>query len=393
MRVRPLHINTPGASREPPPAVDKEQALCATAPLSPSSCRLPPCSSRPVAGRSRRSGFEETEKRCRAGDGAGLHARRHAVRRARLQARRSATTATTTTITGKVYDPAGANALYNVMVYIPGGTEPRCRAPADEGLDGADGISVRDLRERRRSTRWSARSRTRRVSSTLEDVPVDKDVPIVIQVGKWRRQLNVDVTKKCEENEVPDRELRLPKNGTEGDMPQIAVTTRRLRRARVPPPRHRHRRQGVRAERHTDIRRGHVHVLHRAPAGRHSANAGGKTSGTTRASCAKYDMVMLSCEGSENNENKGGDRRPGARASMYDYLNAGGKVFATHYHYTWFKDSPQDEFKQVAQWEPAAAAPAPTTSTRPSRRARSSPSGCNEIDASSTLGHDLAERT
>ena len=35
---------------------------------------------------------------------------------------------------------------------------------------------------------------------------------------------------------------------------------------------------------------------------------------------------------------------------MYEYLNAGGKVFATHFHYTWFKNSPQDEFRQLAEW-------------------------------------------
>jgi hypothetical protein len=28
----------------------------------------------------------------------------------------------------------------------------------------------------------------------------------------------------------------------------------------------------------------------------------------------------------------------------------GGKIFATHYHYTWFKNSPQQDWQQVANW-------------------------------------------
>jgi len=35
---------------------------------------------------------------------------------------------------------------------------------------------------------------------------------------------------------------------------------------------------------------------------------------------------------------------------MWDYANLGGKIFATHYHYTWFKNSPQQDWKQVANW-------------------------------------------
>ena len=34
---------------------------------------------------------------------------------------------------------------------------------------------------------------------------------------------------------------------------------------------------------------------------------------------------------------------------MHDWLDEGGKVFATHFHYTWFQNGPAD-FQTVATW-------------------------------------------
>ena len=61
----------------------------------------------------------------------------------------------------------------------------------------------------------------------LEGVPSGKDVPLVIQVGKWRREVKLDLTlDKCAMNAVANKELtRLPKNKSEGHIPRIAVTT------------------------------------------------------------------------------------------------------------------------------------------------------------------------
>src|SRR5690606_12677525 len=35
---------------------------------------------------------------------------------------------------------------------------------------------------------------------------------------------------------------------------------------------------------------------------------------------------------------------------LYDYLNSGGRVFATHFHYVWFRDSPASELRTIADW-------------------------------------------
>ncbi len=259
---------------------------------------------------------------------------------------------TTTTITGKVYDPAGANALYNVMVYIPGGPNGDAELPEIK-----EGVSCETCASVALSPMVSALTNTKG-EFELKDVPVDKDVPIVIQVGKWRRKLKFDVTKSCDENKVPDREFRLPKNGSEGDMPHIAVTAGGCDALECLL-------RGIGIDDKEFVpgasTAGHIHVFNGsggdfvgAPqAGGKGSNLGELWNDTTKMS--QYDMVMLSCECSEYNENKGGEpsggvQPPGARQAMWDYANLGGKIFATHYHYTWFKNSPQQDWQQVANW-------------------------------------------
>jgi hypothetical protein len=261
--------------------------------------------------------------------------------------------ATTTTITGKVYDPAGANALYNVMVYIPGGPNGDADLP-----EITEGVSCETCASVALSPMVSTLTDTKG-EFILKDVPVDKDVPVVIQVGKWRRKLKFDVTKACDENKVPDREFRLPKNGSEGDMPHIAVTAGGCDALECLL-------RGIGIDDKEFVpgasTAGHIHVFNgsggdfpSAPsAGGSGANLGELWNDVTKMS--KYDMVMLSCECSETNENKGGEplsngaQPPGARQAMWDYANLGGKIFATHFHYTWFKNSPQQDWQQVANW-------------------------------------------
>jgi hypothetical protein len=66
---------------------------------------------------------------------------------------------------------------------------------------------------------------------------------------------------------------------------------------------------------------------------------------SSKSSLEYYDMVLLACEGSESNQTKPAS----AMTAMHDWLGEGGKVFATHFHYTWFKNGPTD-FQNVATW-------------------------------------------
>jgi hypothetical protein len=83
----------------------------------------------------------------------------------------------TTQITGKVYDPAGKNPLYDVAVYVPRGS----LAPLPKGVPtGADACSCVALFK---SGALVSTLTAVDGSFTLSNVPVGAGVPLVLQVG------------------------------------------------------------------------------------------------------------------------------------------------------------------------------------------------------------------
>ena len=82
----------------------------------------------------------------------------------------------------------------------------------------------------------------------------------------------------------------------------------------------------------------------------------------SKQSFEKYDIVLLACEGDTFDSDAQTDGGGGlnifnasnvtatGKQSLHDWLDEGGKVFATHFHYTWFMNGPAD-FKAVANWK------------------------------------------
>jgi hypothetical protein len=252
----------------------------------------------------------------------------------------------TTSLRGKVYDPAGTNALFGVLVYVPSGPLPALSKGAS--CDSCGAITPTPIALNKTNAKGEFE---------LTDVPVGAAVPVVIQTGKWRRTIQVPITKSCTSNDAPDHQLRLPKNGSEGEMPQIAVTAGGcdaleclLRgigiddKEFVP---------GASTAGHVHVFNGDGGLFPGAPVAGGTAGAPGELWNSATKMSA-YDTLLLSCECSEANENKGGDvGTPGARQAMHDYAAAGGRIIATHYHYTWLKSSPQTDWQQLANWTPS----------------------------------------
>jgi hypothetical protein len=120
-----------------------------------------------------------------------------------------------TAIVGVVRAPNGKTPIYNAIVYIP--TAPV--APFPDGVvcdrcgavpPGAPITTTLTLVDG---------------SFALSDVPPGVDVPIVVQIGKWRRQARIPSVPRCETTVVSPDTIRLPRNKGEGSMPHIAVTT------------------------------------------------------------------------------------------------------------------------------------------------------------------------
>ena len=58
----------------------------------------------------------------------------------------------------------------------------------------------------------------------LENMPVGDAIPIVIQTGRWRRQVSMKID-PCVDNTLPDELSHLPRNRSEGDIPKMAIVT------------------------------------------------------------------------------------------------------------------------------------------------------------------------
>jgi hypothetical protein len=241
---------------------------------------------------------------------------------------------TTTGITGRVYDPAGKNPLYNVAVYVPAGD----LQPIPKGVPtGADACSCGALFK---SGALAATATAVDGSFTLTNVPVG-NVALVLQVGKWRRALTV-TTQACKTTSLPDGSLTLPGTlvgaGPDDDMPDIAVSTGNADTLECLMTR-----IGVPASEFVagGANGGHVHVFSGGNDGPTPGGAGlpernvmpgappsYRALWANQSQLMPFDITLLSCEGGETfNANP---------VALEYYLNAGGRVFASHFHYAFF---------------------------------------------------------
>lgn len=251
----------------------------------------------------------------------------------------------TTAIEGVVFDPAGTVPLYDVLVYVPNGDlAPLTKGATCERCGTVSGDPIA-------TTITDAHGHFR-----LEGVPAGSKVPLVIQVGKWRRTIEIPTVEKCTTTKLQDGLVQMPRNRTQGDIPQIAVVTGGFDElgcllTRI----------GLDKTEYTDpTAAGAVHVYK-------GVGGGPLPSGTTplaqdlwkdEESLSRYDMVLLSCEGWEYDEDdaSNGNKTKAQKEAMHAYAAKGGRIFATHYHYAWFKKSPEQDFRSVATWNAPASA-------------------------------------
>ncbi len=226
-----------------------------------------------------------------------------------------------TTLSGVVYDPALQDPLYNITVYVPqSATLPAFTAGASCNICSALYPPIVA------STVTDATG-----TFTLKNVPPGSNVPLVVQTGKWRREYTLPSVTKCIDNKVPDKTLRLPKNQIHGDgtLPDIAISTGHADSLECLLLR-----MGVDADEWTAgaAGPGHIHIFQGNGATTNPpAPASYQTLWDSTSDLMKYDVALLSCEGAET-----ANLSDAGRQSLLDYSNAGGRVFASHYHYAFF---------------------------------------------------------
>lgn len=284
-----------------------------------------------------------------------------------------------TQLTGTVYAPEGTIPLYNALVYVPNATLPTittgrsCERCEDENLGspiaaartGADG------------------------TFTLNNVPAGKEFPLVIKMGKWRRVVTIPARQNCSTTALTKDQTRLPRNSTTDadttanrqylSIPKFAVVTGMVDAMECVL-----KRMGLEQAEFVqpdpaNLSKGRVH-MYRAPYESSTTGGGGvmdcrnyySSSNHKRCLSARdadvkqtalgelftgtrldsYDIAVFDCEGDANDHND-------YDLPLRTWADAGGRVFASHYSYTYLDD--EVKFKLSASFGGTAAGETSTT--------------------------------
>jgi hypothetical protein len=276
-------------------------------------------------------------------------------------------------LTGTVYAPNGVEPLPGATLYVPncpvaafganvtcdvcGGPQSGC--PIVSTNSAADGTFV------------------------LNGVPSGSNIPLVIQFGRWRRQISIPTVTACQPLALTDKQTHLPTRSTasiangacalnpndssdQGDIPLMAMATGSVDGLEcvlnkigidscefTSPPKL--------ANGSTNTKPGRVQFyIERGPGPAHyrSNNPGpGANSSTgdapdwsdpvnglvtSLATMKNYTMILFACEGGPDlnvvPHDDGGTPLDGISAwqqNLVDYTTAGGRAYTTHYSYTW----------------------------------------------------------
>jgi hypothetical protein len=239
----------------------------------------------------------------------------------------------TTSVSGVVLAPTPAvygtpDPIFNAVVYVPnskveafapGVSCDRCGAalsgtPLVSVLTGPDG------------------------KFKLTNIPTGANVPLVIQIGRWRRQLVIPQVAACADTALGADQTRLPRTKSEGDIPLMAMVTGDVDTLECVLLK-----IGIdQSEFTTPAGNGRVNIF--------TANGADVGQGTPMdtdvtgnpATLDNYDLALLACEGKPIRKDQA------IQQNIIDFANKGGRVFDTHYEYTYLYDAAP--FSMTANW-------------------------------------------
>ena len=315
---------------------------------------------------------------------------------------------TGTTLSGTVLDPSGKNPVYGAVVYIPdqpdqiaeisqgpGNLCGRCVQPSGSPIAGA--VTGPDG------------------SFTITQTPVGRQIPIVVQLGKWRRMSFIDINNACTDNPIGDPDLtRLPRSRSDGkkaSLPRIAIAAGAADRLQCLLLR-----MGVDASEFTNPDGpGSVNLYNQPPAlgsdpsGRYDLGVNSGAAFPDAAAfwsdlnqLAKYDVVLLACAGNQAatdpTRTVPNPITDSAKGNLVKYLASGGRVLGEHYNWAWIRSYPPKSDGQtnssipsplgsdVASWFPYVDAADVSSSAVPA-----SATAQALVDTSFTKGKDFAQ--
>ncbi len=307
----------------------------------------------------------------------------------------------TTTVAGKVYDPAGINPLYGAMVYIPNTTlDPIAHGPTCAGCATPSGQPI------------SAALSGTDGSFALGNVPSGSNIPLVVQIGKWRRQVKIPTVNACQNNVLTDINLtRLPRNQTDGDAGTVSLPTIALASGAADKLQCLLLRMGISPSEFTNPGGTGAISFYQQSESPGTCVGYDQNSITypmadtnlwdSTAHLGQYDMVILNCGGNPDAydpTNASNVITDAMKQNMVAYVNAGGRVFAEHFHWAWirtFKDATTtyaSPFTDVATWidpiniDTIGSGPRATTIDQSLPKGQAFASWLANVGASSTKG-------
>jgi hypothetical protein len=232
-----------------------------------------------------------------------------------------------TTLTGTVWNPGKSDPLYNVVVYIPnskpdpfkpGVSCEKCGtvsgSPIATALSGPDG------------------------KFRLENVPAGENIPLVVQIGRWRRQVVIPKVEPCVNTTLPGELTRLPKNQKEGDIPLTAIVT-----STYDPTECILRKIGIDDSEFTlMLKGGRIHIFRGNGQSLGTETPGGDVLWGTVDRLKTYDLVAFPCSSVSSDATH--------KQNLVNYANAGGRVFATDLSYPWVDASSPAPWNATANW-------------------------------------------
>src|SRR5205807_5442670 len=102
--------------------------------------------------------------------------------------------------------PAGKNPLYNVVVYVPNKTPDALATGAS--CDSCNSLYTGEPIATALTDASGA--------FTIENAPDGDSIPLVIQVGKWRKQTTVPKVTQCASTAIPVKSTGLPQYPRDG---------------------------------------------------------------------------------------------------------------------------------------------------------------------------------
>jgi hypothetical protein len=244
-----------------------------------------------------------------------------------------------TTITGTVYDPAGLNYIYHAQVYIPAALPlPAIPVGAQKDVCGGGGNLPPSVAYALTGPNGQF---------TLTNVPASSTLtfPLVVQVGKWRRQFTYSLA-GCQNNPLNMGNLLLPSTRSQGNLPHIGLVSGYTDSMECLMHR-----IGVASSEFCDPGAGCAVDFYEQNGMKLSGGSNPNISGLLGNSATMLgdDLIMLPCEGgSEYGPNTANGTLNPATGTSYkfpasygtnivNYTNVGGRLFTSHWGRQWIE--------------------------------------------------------